>query len=285
MKSVSKLLTTLILIASFQSVFAQIELPRPSPTATFSQKVGLTNVEIVYSRPSVKDRVIFGDLVPYGKLWRTGANMATNFTFSDDVRIGGKDLPAGTYSLFTIPDKDEWTIIFNKNWQQDGVANYKESDDALRIQVKSEQIDHKVESFLIDLNDLRDRAANIVLVWENTRVKIPLEVNIDDRIVASIKNAMTISPNTYYQAATYYHESGKDLNQALDWINKAIDIYEKDNSNVYWVYRRKALIQADLKQYKGAIETAKISLEKAKAAGNQDYVRLNENSIAAWSNM
>ena len=285
MKILPKLLMALCLSLCCAYAQAQIELPRPSPTATLSQKVGLTDVEIVYSRPSVKGREIFGDLTPYGQLWRTGANMATKFTFGDAVKIAGHDLPAGSYALFTIPGKDESTIIFNKNWKQDGTANYKESEDALRVTAKPEHIDQKVESFTIDLNNLRDKSADIVLSWENTVVKIPMEVNIDDRIMASIKNAMTISPNTYYQAATYYLNSGKDLNEALTWIDKAIEMYEQDNSSPYWVYRTKALIQADLKDYKGAIETARLSSEKAKAAGNMDYVKLNEKSVAEWSNM
>ena len=136
------LITLLLLSVFIGSSYGQIELPAPSPTATFSQKVGLTEVSINYSRPSKKGRAVFGDLIPYGKLWRTGANNATKFTFSDDVKIDGKDLPAGTYALFTIPGDNEWTIIFNKNFNQGGTADYKESEDALRVTVKPVSYTH-----------------------------------------------------------------------------------------------------------------------------------------------
>ncbi len=264
-------------------VLAQIETPQPSPTATFTQKVGLTEVTIEYSRPGVKERKIFGDLVPYGKLWRTGANRATKITFADDVKIAGKDLPAGDYALFTIPGKDEWTVIFNKNTNQSGTGNYKEEEDALRVQIKPNHITEPRETFLINLEYVRPNSAFIELAWENTQILIPLEVEIDERIMASIKKAMSVAPGTYYQAAVYYRESGKDLNQALEWIDKAIELYEKNGANVFWAYRQKALIQADMKKYADAIETAKTSIAKAKAAGNDDYVRMNEKSIKEWS--
>lgn len=279
------LITILLCGLVVSSSFAQIELPAPSPTATLSQKVGLTEVAITYSRPSAKGRKIFGDLVPFDKLWRTGANMATKLTFSDDVQIGDKDLPAGSYALFTIPGKDEWTIIFNKNYNQGGTGNYKESEDALRITVKPQKLDVMVETFLINLEDLKPDGAVIELVWENTYVQFPLSVSIDDRIMASIERSMIITPNTYNQAALYYHQSGKDLSQALEWINKAIEAHEANGRNVYWVYRQKSLIEADMKKYSEAVKTAEISLSKAKQAGNDDYVKMNTESIAAWGKL
>ena len=277
------LITLLVLCAFIGDSFGQIELPAPSPTATFSQKVGLTEVSINYSRPSKKGRTIFGDLVPYGKLWRTGANNATKFTFSDDVKIGGKDLPAGTYALFTIPGEDEWTIIFNNNFNQGGTGNYKESEDALRVNIKSIKIPATIETLLINVEDLKPTSAIIEILWESTVVQIPLEVSVDERIMASIDQAMKINPNTYYSAAIYYRDSGKDLNQALEWMNEAIKIYEADGRNVFWVYRQKSLLEADMKKYSNAVTTAKVSLEKAKEAGNDDYVKMNSESIAEWS--
>ena len=262
---------------------AQIELPAPSPTATFSQKVGLTDVTIEYSRPSKKGRAIFGDLVPYGKLWRTGANMATKLTFSDDVKIGGKDLAAGAYALFSIPGESEWTIIFNKNYNQGGTGQYKESEDALRITAKAQKMDVVVETLLIGIEDVKPDAAMIELVWDNIFVQIPLSVSIDERIMASIDQAMTISPGTYNQAALYYQQSGKDLGQALEWINKALEMHEANGRNVFWIYRQKSLIEADMAKYKDAIKTAEVSLAKAKEAGNDDYIKMNTESIAEWS--
>ena len=157
------LITLLLLSAFIFDSYGQIELPAPSPTATFSQKVGLTEVSINYSRPSKNGREVFGNLVPYGKLWRTGANMATKLTFSDDVKIGGKDLPAGTYALFTIPGEKEWTIIFNKNINQGGTGNYKESEDALRVTAKSKKISDTIESLFINIEDIKPTSAVIEL--------------------------------------------------------------------------------------------------------------------------
>lgn len=262
---------------------AQIELPAPSPLAKFSQKVGLTDVEIEYSRPSMKGRTIYGDLVPYDKLWRTGANMATKVSFSDDVKIDGKELAAGTYALFTIPGKEEWTVIFNKNYNQGGTGNYKESEDALRITAKAYNMDANVETFMIVIDEVKPDGATIGLLWADTYVGIPLSVSIDERIMASIDRAMSISPGTYNQAALYYHQSGKDLNQALEWINKAIEMHEANGRNVFWIYRQKSLIEADMKKYSDAVKTAEASLAKAKEAGNDDYVKMNTESIAEWS--
>lgn len=277
------LMTLLALFVFAGNGIAQIELPAPSPTATFTQKVGLTEVTINYSRPSMKGRTIYGDLVPFDKLWRTGANMATKLTFADDVKIGGQDLKAGTYALFTIPGKDEWTIIFNTNYNQGGTGRYKESEDALRIKAKPIAIDGEIETFQINLENIRPSSAVIELAWESTIVHIPLEVSIDDRIMASIEKSMTIGPGTYQAAASYYHQSGKDLNQALEWMSKAIEMHEENGRNVFWLYRQKSLIQADMENYNDAIATAKVSLEKATEASNDDYIKMNKESIEAWS--
>jgi len=282
-KNYYKLIITLLCIVclSWQSK-AQIELPAPSPTATFSQKVGLTEVTITYSRPGVKDRKVFGGLVPYGELWRTGANMATKLEFSDDVKIAGKDLKAGTYALFTIPGENEWTVIFNNNVNQAGTGDYKQEEDALRVSIKPSPLTEKVETFTIDPGNVRNNSADIVLLWENTAVRIPLEVEIDNKIMASIDRSLTIQPGNLYQAAVYYHDKGKDLNQALDWINQAIAKYEADDQNVFWVYRRKSLIEADLGKYKDAIATAELCKTKAQEAGNQQYAQYSDESIAEW---
>jgi len=277
-----KLLLFLIVSFLYFHAEAQIETPAPSPLAKFSQKVGLTDINIEYSRPSMKGRTIYGDLVPFGKLWRTGANMATKITFSDDVQIDGKGLAAGTYSIFTIPGEDVWTVIFNKNANQSGTGNYLESEDALRVQAKAQKVGAKIETFLINIEDVKPRSALIEFIWENTVVQVPLEVSIDDRIMASIERALSPNPYNYYNAAVYYRESGKDLNQALEWINECISIHENADRNVFWVYRQKSLIQADMGKYNDAIITAEISLAKAKEAGNDDYIKMNNDSIQEW---
>jgi len=277
------LITLLAFFVIIGNSYGQIELPAPSPTATLTQKVGLTDITINYSRPSMKGRTIYGDLVPYGKLWRTGANMATKITFGDDVKIGGNELEAGTYALFTIPGESEWTVIFNANYNQGGTGNYKEAEDALRLKVKPVKIEGRIETFMINLENVEPGSAMIELGWESTIVHIPLEVSIDERIMASIKSAMTVGPGVYQQAAAYYHQSGKDLNQALEWMNKALEMHEANGNNVFWLYRQKSLIQADMKEYGDAIKTAEISLAKATEAKNDDYVKMNTESIAEWS--
>ncbi len=172
------ILALLLFCAIIGNSYGQDKKPQPSQTATFSQKVGFTDVTIVYSRPSAKGRTIMGGLVPYGKLWRTGANLATKITFSDDVKIAGQSLAAGSYAIFTIPGENEWTVIFNKNWEQGGTANYKESEDVLRVKVESVKMSVNVETFLIDINNVKPTSATLDIVWENTVVPIPLEVTL-----------------------------------------------------------------------------------------------------------
>ncbi len=172
------ILALLLFCAFIGNSYGQDKKPAPSQTATFSQKVGFTDVTIVYSRPSAKGRTIMGDLVPYGKIWRTGANMATKITFSDDVKIAGKSLAAGSYSIFTIPGESEWTVIFNKNWEQGGTADYKEAEDALRVKVQSSKMPVNVETFLINIDNVKPTSAVIGLIWESTMVPIPLEVTL-----------------------------------------------------------------------------------------------------------
>lgn len=281
-----RLITTALMVAIVAiAAQAQIELPAPSPTATLSQKIGLTDFTITYSRPGVKDRTVFGDLVPYGKLWRTGANMATKIEFNDDIQLHDKDIPAGTYALFSIPTKDEWTIILNKNYNQGGTSQYSEEDDVLRFTVNTKTLPMKVETFTISIDDVRNTSANLNIMWESTMVSIPVSVNVETKVMASIDRAFNTSARDYYQAAVYYHESKKDLTQAHEWISKSIELYEKDERNVFWIYRRKSLIEAEMKDYKAAIKTAEVSLMKAKEAKNDDYIRMNEASISEWKNL
>lgn len=257
-----------------EGVQAQINMPQPSPPATLTQKVGLGDVAISYSRPSMKGRKVFGGLVQYGELWRTGANAATTFTFSEEVTLEGKKIPAGTYSLFSIPGQTEWTVILNKNAKATA-GDYKQTDDVARFTVKSAKTDSPYETFTIDISDLTTNTALINIKWENTKVSLKMEAEVDSKVMAQIKDRMEPSNAVYYQAAIYYMESGKDLNQAMEWMNKAI---AKDPQ--FWQLHQKARLQAKLNDTKGAIETAKRSIELAKVAKNNDYVRLNEGLIA-----
>lgn len=276
-----KTLFTLTLTLIMGVVFGQIETPMPSPLGKVEQKVGLTDCSIEYSRPSVKDRKIFGELVPFGKMWRTGANASTKIKFSDPVKIAGKDVPAGTYALYTIPSEDEWTIILHKNLTYWGVggSDYNPEEDQLRFKVKAnKKYPVKIETMTFNFANVSATGCDIELLWENTQVKFRMDVTYDDKVMAQIEQAMTISSRTYYAAARYYLENDKDLNKALEWINKATE-----GEEVFWMLRQKALILAKMENYTEAISVAKRSKELAQEAGNENYVKMNEDSIKEWS--
>lgn len=260
---------------------AQISTPAPSPLAKMEQMVGLTEVHLEYSRPSAKGRTIFGDLVPYDKLWRTGANAATKVTFSENVVIEGQDLEAGSYALFTIPGEDEWTIIFNTDTEQGGTGNYDEEKDALRVTVKPQALSQHVETFTIGINDITSSSATMNLRWENTQVIVPFTVFTDIQVEASIAQVMGgPSSRDYYAAASYYLAEGKDPKQALEWINKHLEMDEPK----FWTLLAKSRIQAEAGNLKAAIKTAEQSKKMAMDAGYDSYVKMNEENIAMWKN-
>lgn len=273
-------LITILLIIVCTTAFAQIKTPAPSPLGKVEQKVGLTDFSIEYSRPSKKGRVIFGDLVPYGEMWRTGANASTKVTFSSGVRIHGEFVPEGTYALYTIPGEKEWTIVFHKNLSYWGTGgkDYKMEEDQLRFTVTPNQYATLVETFTIGFSNLTSNSASIQLLWDNTEVNIPISVEFDDVVMQQIEKAMTISSGTYYTAARYYLDHDKDMEQALEWINKALDSGDK-----YWYLRQKSLILGKLERYKEAIEVAEVSKTLADQAKNKNYVKMNEASIKEWS--
>ncbi len=261
---------------------AQIQTPQPSPSNTMEQVVGLTEVKIEYSRPTMRGRTIMGDLVPYGSLWRTGANKNTTLSFSDPVMVGGQALASGTYALFTRPGKSLWEVFFYNETENSGLPKeWKPESIVAVIEVPTQSLVEPVESFTISINELRNTGANIHLSWENTRVTLPLEVPTDEKTMASIKETMKGTPKArdLYQAAVYYRESGRDLQAAKEWIGKAIEM----DPGKYWMFRQQALILADLNEKEAAIKAAQSSLELAEKAGNQDYVRLNTKAIEEWS--
>jgi hypothetical protein len=273
---------TLVALTAFATFAnAQIRTPQPSPTTTLSTTVGLTDVEITYSRPSMKGRTIFAadGLVPFGAMWRTGANAATKVTFGDDVKLGGQDVKAGSYAVLTKPGAKEWTVMLFP-YEGGSWGSYREKTPAATMMVKPVKVGHTFETFTIDVNNMRNTGATIDLLWENTAVSLPLEVMVDERVMADIKRVMAgPTANDYAAAAGYMHDSGKDLNKALEYIQKATNV----ESPRYWQVRREALILADLGRKKEAVAAAKKSLSLAKEAGNMDYVRMNEKSIKEWS--
>jgi len=285
MQTMKKIILASLFMAFAMISEAQVKTPAPSPSCTIEQKVGLTDVKIAYSRPGVKDRNVFAKdgLVPFGKKWRTGANAVTEVTISSDVTVEGQELAAGKYALMTTPDATSWGIHF---YDYDGgyPGDYKELTPKLTVQAKPMNMgDVKIESFLITLDDLRNNSATMKIMWANTMVPIKMGFNTDAVVFDNIEKVMAgPSSNDYYNSARYYRETGKDLNKALEWMNKSID---KRGEEKFWMLRQKSLIQADLKDYKGAIKTAERSLELSKEAENMDYVKMNEESIASWKKM
>lgn len=265
------------LLAGTQA-FAQIKTPQPSQSAFTSQDLGLGKLSVAYSRPSAKGRVIFGEVVQYDKIWRTGANASTKFYTSEEIKLEGNTIPAGKYAVYTIPGKLEWTIIINKDttlWGEDG---YKIENDLVRFKVKPITTSVKAETFGITFDNLTTTSATLNLAWEYTIVPVKIEASIDAKVMASIKTALNPAPTagTYYAAASYYFETGKDLTEAIAWINKAIEL----RPEAYWMSHLKAKILAKTKDFDGAVTAANVSIEAAKKDGNDDYVRMNEKVIA-----
>lgn len=276
-----KLSILLVIIGFTSTVNAQIKTPQPSPSSKLEQVVGLTNVTLEYSRPSMRGRTVFGDLVPYGKVWRTGANANTKITFSDNVTIDGQKLVKGTYSIYTIPHETTWEVLFYTDTNNWGIPKeWNESKIAVKTTVKVQHTSKKIESFTMSIDDLENGSAVLGMLWENVYTGVKFEVPTDKIASKSIEVTMAgPSESDYFQAATYYHTEGKDLKQALAWIQKAI---EGDDEPEFWYLRRMSLIQADLGDIKGAIKTAKQSLVGAEKANNDDYILMNKKSIAEW---
>lgn len=254
----------------------QLRTPAPSPTQTIKQDFGLSSIEISYSRPSVKGRKIFGDLVPYGKVWRTGANYATTITFGDEVMIGNTKVPAGKYGLLTIPDANEWTVIISKQTDVTSPTDYKQDQDAVRVKVKPTTQKELIETFTMQFANMKPSSTDLLIRWDNTTLALPISTDVDTKIMAQIKSLVEGDPRPYFAAAMYYLESGKDLNKAVEWFDKAL----VQNPKAFWVYHQKANALAKQGKKQDAIASANKSIELAKEAKNDDYVSLNEKLLA-----
>ena len=285
LRSVIAAMTGLALVSALQAQTLNINFPAASPACTLKQRVGLTDIEIAYSRPSVKGRTIFGGIVPFGQVWRTGANQATKITFSTAVKLEGTDIPAGTYAFFTIPGEDEWTIIISTNAAQFGAFQYNEKDDLVRFKVTPAALaDTRVETFVIEFNRITDESAVLELVWDKTVVPIHLRVEVASKLVPQIEAAMAApdkkSDGFYFQAATFYYNHDLDLKKALDWVNAGL----ADNPRTaYELLHLKAQILAKQGDKAGAIAAAKQSTElaiKAEGAGSS-FVKMNQDLISS----
>lgn len=258
---------------------AQIRTPAPSTTSEVKQTVGLTDINLVYSRPSMKGRTIFAKdgIVPFGAMWRTGANSATKLTFGDDVIIGGKDLKKGTYALYTKPDASEWTIMLF-NYDTPNAGGYGDKTPVVTFTAKPKMLGDMVETFTIDINNITNTTADINLLWEKTKVSLPVQVEVDKRVMADINRVLAgPSQNDYSAAASFFYDK-KDYPKALEYIQKA---NAKDPK--FWMLRTESLILADMGKTAEAIKAAEMSKKLAIQEKNDDYVRMNEKSIAEWS--
>ncbi len=255
---------------------AQLKTPAPSPTQTIKQDFGLGSIELSYSRPSVKGRKIFGDLVPFGNVWRTGANSATTLTFSDEVTIGGKKIPAGKYGLLSIPDKNNWTLIISRQTDVTSPAAYKQESDVIRVEVNSMKMDDKMESFTMQFANVKPTSCELHIMWENTAVALPINTDVETKVMAQIDQLMNKDNRPYFNAAMYYMDNGKDLNVALGWFDKGVE----QNPGAFWIQHQRANCLAKLGRKAEAKAAAEKSKELAAAAKNDDYVKLNDKLLA-----
>ena len=275
------LVLTIVALASL-TLEAQIKTPAPSPLSKVEQKVGLTDISVVYSRPSMRGRTIFGGLEAYDKVWRTGANARTKITFSDDVKIDGKDLKAGSYALYTKPGKQTWEVIFYTEADGGGTpAKWDESKVAVKTSVEVQQIPMNIETFTITFDDLTTSSTNLGLMWEKTYVGIPIEVPTDEKVMKDIETTMAASPKAedYYAAAVYYLDADKDISKSKEWMDKAMSMTDEP---AFWQLRQQSLVEAKAGNKKEAIKAAKLSLAEAKKEGNDAYVKMNTESLKEW---
>ncbi|MGC1206043.1 MAG: DUF2911 domain-containing protein [Flavobacteriaceae bacterium] len=279
-----KLLLILLAFTTVYSVNAQIETPQPSPLGKLEQKVGLTDVTIEYSRPGVKGRKIFGGLEAYDKVWRTGANARTKITFSTDATVDGQTLKAGTYALFAKPGVETWDVYFYTDYNGSGVPqDWDDSKVAAKTTITPMELPFSVETFTLDVNNIKTSSATIDLVWDKTYVAIPFEVPTDKMVsdgIAKIMNGPAASD--YYASAVYYLESGKDINTAKEWMDKAMSMIKTPG---FWQLRQQSLIYAKAGNKKEAIAIAKASLAGAEKAGNSAYIDMNKASLKEWGAM
>lgn len=263
-------------------VLAQPELPQKSPTATIKQNVGLSTVEITYSRPGMKGRTIFGELVPYDKLWRTGANKATSITLSSEATIAGKKVPAGSYSLFTVPGKTQWEIVINKETELWGTGDYKKEDDVVRFKVNATKLSSNVESFTIDFKNFSNEGCDIVMMWEKTEVSFKVGVDANAQVWANINSEISKvegSWKVYVRSAQYAAETKENLDDALEYIEKAMEMGGDDSWWAYWV---EGQVYAAMKDYKKAQASIKKSIKLGQEVKGWSYEQRLTDLLATY---
>ena len=274
MKKLALFLNAMLLLSLANA--QTLTTPQPSPTQTIKQNFGLGSIELSYSRPAKKGRKIMGDLVPFGKVWRTGANSATTLTFSDDVTIGGTEVKAGKYGLLSIPEAGKWTIILSKDITVNSPSAYKSENDVVRLQADVVKTPFTVENFTINFANITGSSCNVEIMWENTYVNFAVTAGTDKKVMKQIEDIMNKDSKPYFGAASYYYDNDKDLNQALNWVNKAVET----NKEAYWMTMLKARIHLKLGDKAAARAAANTTLELATKGKNDDYIKMANELIA-----
>ncbi|SHH02839.1 DUF2911 domain-containing protein [Flagellimonas flava] len=274
-----------LVVLSIGQLTAQLKYPKASPASVVEQAVGLSKVTVHYSRPAVRGRSIFGDLVPYGRIWRVGANESTKITLDTAMEVSGKALPKGTYALYAFPESDEWEIAFHNNLSHwgDGRKNYKPEEDLFRISVQPEKIGGHQENFLITFDAISHNSAQMKLIWANTQVVIPFKVDTHAQMEKEISKKLEESPTaqTYYEAARYLQEQNEDPKRALGYLKKALEL----GGDTYYFHRVKSLVEAQLGDYRSAIASARKSLKIAANLEKDEFVRMNQKNIVKWEKL
>lgn len=271
-----KMLIAALAVFCITETNAQLKTPAPSPSQTIKQDFGLASIELSYSRPGMKGRKIYGDLVPFEKVWRTGANQATTLTFAEEVTIGGTKIKPGKYGLISIPNKKNWTVIITKQLDVTSPAAYKQDQDVARVEVRTMEMDESLETFTMQFANIKANSCELHIMWDKTAVAIPITTDVETKVMAQIDQLMNKDSRPYFGAAMYYMDNGKDMNQALSWFDKAVELQPA----AFWIHHQRANALAKL----GKKEEAKMAAEKSKALAaeqkNDDYVKLNENLLA-----
>lgn len=275
-----KLFLGIFTVLSF-SMNAQVQTPALSPVSKFEQKVGLTDITIQYSRPGKRDRLVFGDVVPFGEIWRLGANENTKITSSDAIVFGKDTVKAGTYAIYAKPEKDNWTLFLYSETTNWGVPDPWDTKKVVyETKLPVIQLNDVVETLTISIEKIENNGASLVMMWDKSKIALPFTVNTKDKVLASIKKTMEgPSANDYNRSATFYYQEKIDVKKALEWSTKACEM----RPEAYWMLRTKALLQAENGDFKGAIVTAKKSMELAEKDGDAAYVKMNKTSIEEWS--
>ena len=272
-----KLFMTAVAVSTLLLTNAQtLTTPQASTTQTLKQTFGLSSIDLSYSRPGIKGRKVFGDLVPYGKIWRTGANQATTITFGEEVMIGGTKVPAGKYGLLTIPEAAEWTVIISKQTDVTSPDAYKQDQDVVRVKATPFPLPMSIETFTISFDDIKSNTCNVGLMWENVYVMFPVSVDVDSKVMKQIDNIMNKDNKPYYNAAQYYFDNSKDMNLALSWINKAVEATPKAQP---WVHTLKTKILAKMGKKTEAIAAAKNAIQIATDTKFPEFVKQNEDIL------